>query len=362
MTVESKSGLLATLSDWFKSRAGILNAVSDWLKLLALIVLVGEAMIIVAMRSTPASNPLTSWYPVFMLLFLVVIVIGVFVDRNAQRNADLTLTVGDKQVSVATSQQVVSTEKLKPNAIDLMFVDSQYGFVLPRPKLPQWSKPQYLETGEMLVKQGYMADLEKWDEIKENAGVIPLNKMFVEARHLIFEYGQPIDIELTDETSNKVVDTIVGGLRARMEEDGDEVDEEGLKDFRKQVIRSANAPEKSKIQNCLLISIMDKVHAQGSPVEANLGNVFLLGVKQTGEALERLVANDQSILWGSSQTLTNVLVNGRLRELTSYRLYQLVEGPDRFYQVQIFYSPQSETSLTIWEELREMFNSFQITV
>lgn len=362
MTEQTKSGLLESLGDWFKSRTGILNAVSDWLKLLALIVLVAEAMIFVAMRTTPESNPLSKWYPLFMLLFLVVVVIGVFVDRNAQRRAELTLTVGDKQVSVETSQRMVNPEKMKPREIEIMYVDSQYGFMLPRPKLPQWSKPQYLDTGEVLVKAGYLPNLDTWDEAKENAALIPLGRMFIEAKHLLFEYGRPIEIQLTDDTSNKVLETIITSLRTRLEKDGEPADEEFIKDFRKQVLRANNAPEKSNFQNHIAISILDKALAQDSPLEANLGNVFLLAVKQTGEALENLAANDQSILWGTSQTLTNVIVNGEPRELTSYRMSQLVEGPDRFYQVSICYSPQSETSLIIWEELREMFNSFQITV
>jgi hypothetical protein len=64
-----------------ESRVLTLAAVSDWLKLLALIVLVAEVVIPIAMWQTPKESSIRAWYPVFMLLFLVVIVIGVFVDR-----------------------------------------------------------------------------------------------------------------------------------------------------------------------------------------------------------------------------------------------------------------------------------------
>jgi hypothetical protein len=67
-----------------ENRIGVLGAISDWLKLLALVVLVCEAVIIIAMRTTPESNPLAAWYPVFMILLLLVVVVGVFVDRFAQ--------------------------------------------------------------------------------------------------------------------------------------------------------------------------------------------------------------------------------------------------------------------------------------
>lgn len=66
------------------SRKGIISEISDWLKLLALVVLVAEAAILAAMKLTPTDKAIYGWYPVFMLLFLVVIVVGLFFDRHQQ--------------------------------------------------------------------------------------------------------------------------------------------------------------------------------------------------------------------------------------------------------------------------------------
>ena len=64
-----------------EERTKILAAVSDWLKLLTLIVLVAEFLMLAAMKMTPENNPIHSWYPIFMLAFLAVIVVGVFFER-----------------------------------------------------------------------------------------------------------------------------------------------------------------------------------------------------------------------------------------------------------------------------------------
>lgn len=67
-------------------RAGILKQVSDWLKLLALTVLVAEAVLVYAMSTCPASNPVKWMYPFLMVLFLALIVVGLFYDRVQSRN------------------------------------------------------------------------------------------------------------------------------------------------------------------------------------------------------------------------------------------------------------------------------------
>ncbi|MBN1146541.1 MAG: hypothetical protein JXA78_04745 [Anaerolineales bacterium] len=72
---------------------GIIDSVSDWLKLLALICLVAEATLATAMALTPNTSPLKSWYPVFMLLFLLVLLIGIFYDRQEERKSEQLLRV-----------------------------------------------------------------------------------------------------------------------------------------------------------------------------------------------------------------------------------------------------------------------------
>jgi len=62
----------------------ILSAVSDWMKLLTVICLLAESVILAAMQLAPTDDPMRGYYPLAMLLFLVVIVIGVFWDRYLQ--------------------------------------------------------------------------------------------------------------------------------------------------------------------------------------------------------------------------------------------------------------------------------------
>lgn len=83
-------------NDKKEHRSTILDSISDWIKLLALVVLVAEAILIVAMTQTPDTNEYKVLYPVMIVLLLVIIVIGIFFDRYTQRP---TATEGSKEVT-----------------------------------------------------------------------------------------------------------------------------------------------------------------------------------------------------------------------------------------------------------------------
>ena len=98
------------------SIVSIVNSVSDWIKLLALIVLVVEAMLVVAMGQAPDGEPVKAWYPVIMLAPLLVIIVGLFVDRYFDRppaplpvdttqlnkgTLDISVPVGDTEAEEA---------------------------------------------------------------------------------------------------------------------------------------------------------------------------------------------------------------------------------------------------------------------
>jgi hypothetical protein len=173
-----------------KGRSGVLNAVSDWLKLLALVVLVAEVIIIIAMNLTPPAHPLFDWYPVLMIIFAVVVVVGIFVDRISERTSQdrisertsqLTLALEDRKVSVDTSRTVVAEPATLRRQIASTYSDSQKGFMFPHPKSQHWSGPQHLHMGSLLVKVGLLRNLDHRNEIKELAAVTPLGKMVIEA-------------------------------------------------------------------------------------------------------------------------------------------------------------------------------------
>lgn len=350
------------------SRLNILAAVSDWLKLLALTVLVAESVILIAMQITPQSNPIAPWYPLFMLIFLIVVVVGVFVDRRSLRKApeELTLGGGEHKISVDTSKLTIPSKELaqaRKVDLDAMFIDSQRGFMFNRPKLPLWSDPQYLGFGGMAARFG-LGSKEEWEKMKKFLSVNPLLQMLGEASCLLLTCGEPIDVRLTDETSNTIVDNAVKNIVSLAEKEGKPADKESIRNLRRSLVRgysSQTGPlEQMKLQNHFMVAVLDKSLAFNSPIEPNLGTFFLTYTSSVGPYVENLVANEKSILWGFSTFLTNVLIDGELRELRTYQRNLLTESDRSMFLVTIWFSPQTSSSLDIWPELQDMVASFKV--
>jgi hypothetical protein len=115
-----------------------------------------------------------------------------------------------------------------------------------------------------------------------------------------------------------------------------------------------------KVQNSFIVNTMRKELAADSAMPANLPNLFMLINRSVPAPIDNLVANELSILWGSTVTLRNMEVAGETRELTANTMTLLAESRDYFYQVTIYYSPQTENPLMVWSQLQEMAQSFAV--
>lgn len=347
------------------SRLNILSAVSDWLKLLALTVLVAESIIIVAMQITPQSNPIAPWYPLFMLLFLVVVVIGVFVDRYLGRKTpqdELTLRSGDLLVPVNTTNLSIPKEKLdKTNIVDLdtMFIDSQRGFMFKRPKLPLWKKPEHMKQKELLTKAGLIGEPAKWEELVKFSRIDPISNMVLQSSVLFWQYGEQKTVKLTDESSTPALDEVIEHVCSLAEEEGKPLNEDQITNFRKSAMGTMR---EIKSQNYFLVSIYNKSLPimRTSTIKPSLGNVFRYIISLVKKPVENLVANEKSIMWGCINYLTNVLIDDRLQDFQSHELYFLVENQRFIFSVCVFYSPQISGTAELWIELKDVLTSFKV--
>jgi hypothetical protein len=87
-----------------KARIGILREISDWLKLLGLIVLASEGILVIAYNSTEKTDPARKYFFPLMIGLFASIVIGVFVDRFANRSATNPHLYNDGQQYALTTR------------------------------------------------------------------------------------------------------------------------------------------------------------------------------------------------------------------------------------------------------------------
>lgn len=343
-----------------ESRSGILSAVSDWIKLLALIVLVGEAVILAAIGLTPATHPLATWYPVFMLLFLLVVVAGVVFDRYLSHRSglrDLTVPVGDKALTVSGKQfqEVAPSTATDPERV---YVDSRLGFRFELPTSLKWSKPEQMTACEHLVRQGVLPDAAAIPNFKKALALQPMGEMLAEGTVLLLTHGEPVTAEVTDETTMDALDTQLARLKELAVGQGEQVTDEQLADLRREVVAKKTLRKRFPVQNTFAVSVMDKSLAD-ELVPATAANLFAQSLVGGG-TLDKLVADERSVLSGSKQTWRHILVNGRDGELTLYGVNLITQSDRYLYKVEILFSPQTQTPLDVLDELQRMLQSFRM--
>jgi len=343
-------------------RPGILSAISDWLKLLALIVLVAEGVILAAMRMTPAENAVAPLYPVFMLLFLLLIVAGVIFDRYLafrKSEDELSMQIGDKKLSVPGKQlNVVSppTGALP----ETLYVDSQRGFQLDLPKSAGWSRAEQLDFGGYLLRQGLLPSHEAIPKFKDALSIHPMGKMLAEASVMCVYEGDPVEVEITDSTTTDALEAMLARAVQVAARRGEKITDEQLSEQRKEIVAKKTPVRKLPVQNSFAVMTMGKALAADSDIPPTLANVFVQNISQSGGAVENLVADDRTILYGSTQTWHNVLINGKQGELTTYAINQLTQSDRFIYMISIAFSPQTRQSLEVWNELQKMMQSFRM--
>ncbi len=237
-----------------------------------------------------------------------------------------------------------------------LFQDLKRGFQFKLPQSKGWSQPQWMMQEDYLTRLGFSQ--EHINEAKRESSLIPMGKMIAEGECLYLFYGAPIIARYTDDTTTKQLEVYLQRLKDFRKERGEPLDENEIQKL-KQVFMPQHIKTNSySIQNLFMINTMRKELAASSPVTPSLPHLFMMITQSMQSPIDDIVANDQSILWGSTVTLRNVDVAGEIREFTANTMTLLTEGKDFFYQVAVYYSPQTENSMVVWNQLQEMMQSF----
>lgn len=156
-----------------KNRASIISAVSDWLKLYALIVLCGEAVAI-AVITIAEGDFAKSVAFIFMILLLLSVVLGVFIDRSRHPTSQVkplvTLFFKENGEMVNVLLDLSNCSYNLKRYVGEKMVEERTGDIVPIPdkdtkgryhcKLPIYVQPDMLITLSMTQQDG-----KKWEAI-----------------------------------------------------------------------------------------------------------------------------------------------------------------------------------------------------
>lgn len=273
---------------------------------------------------------------------------------------EVGIRLGDKELRIVTNKLKTSREQA-PAADSKDFreyyVDTMRGFYFKLPNSKSWSKPELVKGLEVLLeKSGIPLTPEMRKQIKAFESSPMFGPLVREAETLILTSGEPIELEITNETSNQALNVMIELARLNSESKGVKLGEKELATLRHQLIGF----ERMKFANSFSITIFRKGILKELPIKISLPNFFVTYSLYLRPNLVRLEANEQSILMAKSYSLEHIKLNGRKSDIRIDSWFLFAESPGAFYVVNIDFSHQAGSSLQAWEELRALMDSFRI--
>ncbi len=292
------------------------------------------------------------WSVLLFSAILIFVFFAFYAKKFAQ--ASLELDIKGNKLSVKTSQLQAEPERITKLDPQQYFIDSMRGFSFEKPNRQRWSQPKLLlGLDAMLQAKNLLLTSEMREAMAAGLAVHPMGEMLNDVEVLRLVSGDSLLIEVTDQTSNELIDAIIDRMQKSA---AAPLSESDLAAFRRQNIGF----ERITFSNEFMVSVYDKTKPQGAPIKPSLPNFFMMLTSAMGLAVDRLVADEQTILAGISLTLHQVKINGQLKDLRIDRWMLVTESQDHFYLVEIAYSPQTTGSIQIWEELRALMDSFRV--
>lgn len=352
-----------------EKRSSILDSVSNWIKLVALIVLVMEAILLLAMTLTPSSEPIFTLYPILMLLLALAVLAALFVDRLQHRKTDIEkikatteLQRVQQTIRVDTKEISVDPEKSKTKELEKganTFTDNMLQFSFKKPVGDGWHAPEFINYADY-VRNTYFSKLpdDKLEELITTNS--PFGKLFFHAKIVSVVFGETEVIDMDENTSTEDIEDYLENMVEKFKKEGTEVKEDEIKEAR---IKLNQTDSISKIGFAVdfKIIVMDKNDMDIPMMNNSLPNLFLNFGMFNKEPIDSLDTEENSILWTTTNKLTNVMVDGQpCKKFSIYRLYRLLKNDDYIYFCSAQWSPQIEGAHFAWDSLKNTFESFKI--
>jgi hypothetical protein len=297
------------------------------------------------------------WGTIALTIVLVFVFFAFFAKQY--QSTSLKVSLGeDRTISVET----VALQSSPAAQIDpaTHYIDSARGFSFKTPDPGTWSKPQiYRGLEETMKARGVTLDPNLAEAMRLTAGANPLYGLMSTAEMLMVQAGTPMKIEFTDETTTEQLDTLLARMKKSFEQQGLPWDpKEG-----KGILRHSLFVNSLEFPNAFAVTVFEKNKFIETGNRPTLPNFFAAFAQQlSGGALDKLAAEENSILAATALTIKRARINGREADAQLDRWILFTHNQNNFFLAEITYSPQSNAPMRVWEELRTLIESFRVTM
>lgn len=293
------------------------------------------------------------WSVILISIILVFVFFAFYASQFTE--AQLELSSNGKTLSIKTSKLYSPPEQIAGLDPQRYHVDSMRGFSFEFPSEKTWSKPKLISgIDAVLEAKGTLLTPELMEQMARTLAIHPMGPMLREVEMIRVISEDSIRIEITDETSNELIDMILARVNGEAQREGAELSNQELDNLRRQLVGF----ERITFSNEFTVSIYDKNKLKDVPIKLSLPKFY--SVISSGLDINSLVAEKESILATVSVSLEHVKINENIKDLRIDRWILLAENQETFFMVEIAYSPQTAESIQIWEELRALMDSFHV--
>jgi len=243
------------------------------------------------------------------------------------------------------------------------YIDSAHGFLFSRPKSDAWGQPESISGMSKIVPARMEVSPEILHEILRQMSQLPFGKMLIEQSLIRLRTGHVLKVEFTGESTTDPVEAVIEQLRPALIEQNPGASSENIEaelvKTRISLVRGDGDVRSMQFSNEFCVTWLDKslLPVNFTPT---LARIFLqIAMPFVAMAVD-LRRHEKSITLTMRSDLRKVLVNGQKTDLSIERWLLLTERKDYFYMVEIAFSPQTQDSLAVWEDLRAMIDSFRL--
>lgn len=264
-------------------------------------------------------------------------------------STSLKLNFSEKTISIDTTQLSIDSKQLEKKDPNQYFIDTSLGFIFKKPLSKGWTKPKIIHGFfELLNEKGAVFSPNTLAVLENNLKVQPYGPAFKEMISMRITKGSQKKIEFTGDTTIAFIESIID-KRGNMSDEDKRI-------FRK----SSIGIDEINFSNEIMIQKFDKNLLETAPVKLSLPNFAVNILAGNSIYIDRLVADEKTVLAGGSLLVENAIVNGKTSQFRIDRLILITESSAAYYMVDIGFSPNTDNSLQVWEDLRESLNSFKV--
>jgi len=315
----------------------------------------------------------------YIFIVFLVIVFTLLIMMEYYKGPQITL-VDKEGYEISIKEQIEHVEANKYDGDDY-YIDENKTFLFALPKTEGWSEPiimnglrAYIEKAGLETNKTNVESFLKWNPYRDLLKCIfvdlsvhpyldmvqcldrsllnsPYGIMLKMSYSTVLEFGQPFEVEV------KVNEGAPFNIFTKATSDSSASPDSAQAS---EIDTTEDEYTTLSYVNYFNITVLDKSAIPMDDDQLTLANYFLKNTINLSSNAEKLIANENNMLFTSSLEFKGARFMEWSRDIKIKRWVRMLEEPDKLYILEMAYSPDTDPKKVIWNDLKLIFESFAL--